>query len=254
MPPEPPPDPPRPLTPKAARRAWVEPTVRPWWLMAIAVLLAVGGYSVAQLVERSALNRLMTAGVPVAAKVVSTDNRSIVGQAATTEEQANLTFDWHGQPSTARGFLSRNSTIGATIPIRVDPADPTVWTDQTEPAPLVRSLFVGLAVLPLAPALLAVAVVRRRAVARTVRLGRAAVAVVADRRQTPIAPFSYAVRCALRDGADRRLRTVYVPHVGRSLAKGDEVWLILPLARGGRPVAAAWFGLGSAECGVRSAE
>ena len=240
MPPDAPPDPPRPLTPRAARRAWVEPTVRPWWLMAAAVLLAVGGYSVAQLVERANLNRLTTAGVPVAAKVVSTDNRSIVGQAATTEEQANLTFDWHGQPTTARGFLSHNSTIGATIPIRVDPADPTVWTDQTESAPLVRSLFVGLAVFPLVPVLLAVAVVRRAAVARTVRLGRAAVAVVADRRQTPIAPLSYAVRCALPDGADRRLRTVYVPHVGRSLAKGDEIWLLLPIGRG-RPVAAAWF-------------
>ena len=235
-----PPDPPRPLTPLAARRAWAEPTVRPWWLMAAAVLLAVAAYAVGRGVVRSGENRLITAGTPVVTKVLGTPDHTVPGQAVKVGETVTLAFDWHGQPRTVVGTLAHDATVAGPMAIRVDPADPTVWTDATEPTPLARSLVVGLVVLPVVPLLLLVAVWRRAGVARTYTLGRLADAVVADRRQTPVAPLSFAVRCSLREGGDRRLRTVYVPRAGRSLAKGDVIAVLVPTGRG-RIVSALWF-------------
>ncbi len=238
--PPPPPPAPRPLTPLAARRAWTEPTVRRWWLLAAAVLLAIGAYAADRLAARHTENRLIESGVAVPAHVVRTVAHATPGQTALADDVVDVTFDWHGQPTPGSGTLTRSTLIGATIPIHVDPADPTVWTDQAEPTPLLNALFVGLLLLPLVPALGAIAWADRRAVARAYRLGRPALAVVADRRQVPIAPMSFAVRCSLRDGTDRRLRTVYVPHAGRTLAKGDDLWVIVP-ARRGRWLAALWF-------------
>ena len=236
----PPPNPPRPLTPAAARWAWTEPAVRLWWLMALAVLAMILGYAADRLWARHVENRLIADGVPVAAKVLNTPVHATPGQTADAGDPVAVSFPWQGQPTRASGSLTRSSLIGNTIPIHVDSADPTNWTDQTEPTPLDHALFVGLLLLPIAPALAAVAAVRRRSVLRTWRLGTAALAVVADRRQVPIAPLSYAVRCSLRDGGDRRLRTVYVPSAGRTLTKGDALWLVVPPRRG-RPLAAMWF-------------
>ena len=237
----PPPVVPRPLTPLATWRAWTEPSVRLWWLLALAVIVAIGVYAADRLWARHAENQLISAGVAVRATVRGTPNHQTAGQTADADDEATVSFYWHGQPQAVSGTLTRSTTVGATIPIHVDPADPTRWTDQVEATPLLDALFVGLLLLPIVPVLAAVAAVRRRAVVRTWRLGRAAVAVVSDRRQVPIAPMSYAVRCSLREGPDRRIRTVYVPRAGRTLVEGDELAVILPPRRG-RPVAAMWFG------------
>ena len=220
------PDPPRPLSPTAARRAWTEPTVRPWWLIAAVVMVAAVGYVIAMLVEVVPENRRVTRGTAVMAMVERTVAHQIAGQSADAGDNVNVSFIWHGERHTSNGWLTRSTVVKATIPIRVDPGDPAKWTDRTEPTPLLPAMVVGLLALPLVPVLLAVAWARRQSVARTYRRGRSAVAIVNDRRTVPIAPLSYAVRCRLRDAdGDRRLHTVYVPHAaGRPLAKGDAVW------------------------------
>jgi hypothetical protein len=64
---------------------------------------------------------------------------------------------------------------------------------------------------------------------------------VSKRRQTPIAPRSYAVHCSLADRSDKRLFVVYVPAAAGRFNKGDLLWILL--ARGGsRTAAAIWFG------------
>ncbi len=239
---QPPPPPPRPLTRRAARAAWTEPAVRLWWAVAAAILAAVLAYAGQRLWVRHGEGRLIAAGVPVMARVVGTGDHSAAGQTADAGVLATVEFPWHGQPVRSAQMLTINTRVGATIPIHVGADDPAVWTDQTAVTPVADTLAVGLAVLPVAAAFGLVAAGVRAGVARTVRLGDPAVAVVADRRQVPIAPLSYAVRCSLRDGPDRRLRTVYVPRAGRSLAKGDELWVLLRPR--GRAVAAMWFGEG----------
>jgi hypothetical protein len=234
------PPPPRPLTSIAARRAWTEPSVRLWWLMALAVLAMILAYAADRLWDRHVENRLIANGLPLAAKVLGTPDHHTPGQTADPGDAVSLTISWRGQATQVVGALTRPSTIGNTIAIRVDSSDPRNWTDQTEPVPLANALFVGLLLLPIVPLLAAVAAVRRRGMTETWQLGELALAVVTDRRQVPIAPLSYAVRCSLPDGGDRRLRTVYVPPAGRLLGKGDALWLILPPGRG-RPVAAMWF-------------
>ena len=231
--------PPRPLTDVAARRAWTEPTVRRWWLMAAAVLAMIGTFAANRLWVREGENRLIRGGVPAMALVLSNDIHSQPGQTADVGREVVVRFPFNGQPVTLHGFLTRSALIGARVPIHVDPADPGVWTDQTEATPVLHAIFVGLLLLPLAAALTGVAWLARRTAVRTFRFGRPALAVVSARGQTPIAPLSFAVRCSLRDGPDRTIRTVYVPPAGRPLAKGDELWLLVP-ARG-RPVAAMWF-------------
>ena len=241
-----PPAVPRPLTRRAAWAAWTEPSVRLWWLLAGAVAVAVVGLMVQRLWARQGESRLIATGAAVAARVVSSGDHATPGQMADAGRPAMVEFGWHGQPIRTVNVLTATSTVGATVPVRVDPTDPTLWTDRTAPTSVADAVGVGLALLvTLVPLVMSIAVFKRRARVRAWRLGGAVEAVVADRRQVPIAPLSYAVRCSLRDAADRRLRTVYVPPAGRSLAKGDALWVLVPPGRG-RAVAAMWFWPGEA--------
>ena len=230
---------PRPPTSLSRRRAWTEPSVRLWWLMALAVLVMILCYAADRLWARHVENRLIATGLLVDARVISAGLHGTFGQTADVGDPVAIGIQWHGQATRLQGTLTRASFIGLTIPIHVDPTDPTVWTDQAAATPMVNALFVGLLLLPIVPVLAGVAALRRRGLLRTWQSGAAQPAVVSDRRQTPIAPLSYAVRCSWRDG-DRRLFTVYVPRHGRSLARGDELWILVPPGRG-RPVAAMWF-------------
>jgi hypothetical protein len=218
----------------------MEPAVRVWWLMAAAVLVMVLAFAADRLWSRHLENRLIATGVPTEGKVLSSGQHATPGQTADPGDPVAVGIQWHGQPMRLSGSLATQSFIGATIQLHVDPHDPTLWTDQTTATPIARSLFVGFLALPIVLLLVAVAAVRARGVGRTWETGSAVAAVVHDRRQTPLAPMTYAVRCSLRDGGDRRLFTVHVPRGGTSLGKGDEIDIVRPTGRG-RPVAVRWF-------------
>ena len=233
----------RTVTPRVSRRAWADPAVRTWWLLAVAVALAVAAYAASQGVERATENRLIRDGVPVQATVMGNSQKATPGMAIVADqEDVTVEFPWKGSPARPLGHLTRNATIGEVVSLHVDPADVTQWTDRTEPTPLLTRLFVGVAILPVVPVLFAVAWVIRRRVLKTYAAGTPAVATVAGRGQSPVAPMSYAVRCSVNDSADRTIHTVFVPRraVPRPPIKGDGIDVIVP-AGGGRPVAAAWF-------------
>ncbi len=244
--PEGPVAPPREVSGLADRRAWTEPGVRVWWMLAIVILLIVAVYAVDRFWAWHVQNRLIVDGTLVSAKVASAGGLTIENENVAADSAVALTFDWKGKPQQVVGFLEGRPagnyiTIGKMVPIRVDPDDPTVWTYRTENTILIHELFVGLIVLPLAPILAGVAIYRRKKVLQTLRHGEAALAVVSERRQTPIAPLSYMVRCSLRDRPDRRIHVVHVPRGGAVLGKGDLLWVLLPPVRNGPMVAMMWF-------------
>src|SRR5207302_7928347 len=130
--------------------------------------------------------------------------------------------------------------VGSQIPIRVNQGDPKEWTHREQPLPLVQEMIRALLPLPVAVALLAVAIVLRGRMLRTWRDGEARPALVIETHHAALAPMSRAVRCTPADEADNRVFNVYVPRRGADLQRGDTVWLLFPPGNG-RPVAAAWF-------------
>jgi hypothetical protein len=129
---------------------------------------------------------------------------------------------------------------GDTITLHVDPKDPTRWTDRSEPTPLLASLIVGLIALPIVPLLAVFGILQQRGFQRTWQKGTAALAVVHERKQSPIAPMSYALRCSMQDLRTRELFTVYVPRIGNGLEKGDVIWVITA-SKKGNALAALWM-------------
>jgi hypothetical protein len=99
-------------------------------------------------------------------------------------------------------------------------------------------------VLPLVPVVVVVGYMQARKLLNTWQSGSAVPAVIFDRKQSPIAPMSYAVRCSLANSRNKELFTVFVPRHGYGLEKGDMIWVITPLKKG-RPLAVLWMAGGS---------
>src|SRR5688500_2701886 len=73
--PQPPGDAPRALTAAARRRAWTEPRVRRWWLLAAGVLLLTLYVVLTQIAGWWSERRLLTEGTAVQAVVVAAQDR-----------------------------------------------------------------------------------------------------------------------------------------------------------------------------------
>ncbi len=251
MTPPPPPSPvPRPISPLVRRRCWTEPAVRLWWLIAAAILTLILAYGGDRFWSWHLENRLILSGVPVSAKIVEAGGVAVAretmkGQHVEPTAQVTLEFDWHGQTQRVDGTLEDRTTdipIDSDVTIHVDPDDPTVWTYRSEPVSLAQELFLVLILLPIPIALAGWATMQRRKLLAAWKHGDAVAGVVSDRRQTPIAPQSYAVRCSIPSRRDKRLFTVFVPAAGAKLNKSDPIWLILPApGQRGRPTAAMWY-------------
>lgn len=239
-----PPDAPRQATPLARRRAWTEPTVRVWWLLAVAIFLLTVVYAVERIWVWNAQGKLIRDGTVIVAKVVEVNGQAITNLKQPPDSMTTLEFDWQGVPQRVRGQLEDHTdyiVVGQSQSIHVDPADPNNWTARVQPAPLVQSLFLGFVLLPLPVVLIVIAAAKRKRIWNTWENGQAALAVVLERQQTPVAPLSYAIRCSLRDRRDKRILTVFVPRAGAALKKNDLLWVLLPGSKSAKPVAASWF-------------
>lgn len=242
--------PPRPLTPLTYRRGWTEPSVRVWWLLAIVLLILILIYAIDNLWSWGTETHLIHHGTIVQATVVAANINaanplSIHGENVESDAELKLEFDWHGKPMQVVGQLDGRTeriAIGQTVPIRVDQNNPSLWTYRAEPTSLAQSLFIGLVLLPILPLLVIVAALKRKKLLHIWQQGEAVVGIVAERRQTPIAPRTYAIRCSLRDRGDKQLHTVYVPHGNGVLNPGDPLWLLILRQRGAKAIAADWFG------------
>ena len=228
----PPPEPPRALTPRGNRRAWVEPRVRVWWTSAL-LLAIIGAYFVINQVRSSSRDRqLISTGMKVRATVTAINDQARRDRVVSTSEIAdfNLSFKTSAgaelrinrarliDPRDASGSPLKTLKVGSEITVYVDPnrfvdwneKDTRLWTDRPE-APLREDLLLGLIILPFVNILLIIAVIHRIRVIRVWRRGQVMAAVVVDTRQTASAPFSRAVRFALRDLRDRRILRAVVP-------------------------------------------
>jgi hypothetical protein len=241
----PPPGPPRPLTPRVSRRAWAEPHVRFWWVLTL-VLLGIGAYvGGSHWLAWSREVRMIRSGRVVDAEILTAGGLSSRWQQLPPDSIVTLRYEVDGKTYDQTGYLKGRTEfilVHSKVPVRVDPADPNLWTARTVPASLAQELTGALVVLPAFVALAAVSLVVRARTARVWRDGDARRAIVVESRQTALAPRSRLVRCTPADAGDNRVVQVYVPAgAAAGLHAGDELWLLFPPGRRGRPVAAAWF-------------
>jgi hypothetical protein len=251
------PPPPRPLTPRVRRRAWAEPHVRFWWIVA-AVLVAAGVYML--VINYVAWRRevlLIRDGIPVKAYIERSASEVLGGRPVAPEMPVVASFEWQGDQHKSWGLLegrTRNETIltKSTVTIRVDPKNPDRWTYRKEPRGLAADLLGAVLAFALVPPAMLAAVALRRGVLRTWRDGAAVEAVVIARHGSALAPRTRALRCVPADTAEEpeqaqlgqdsvsRVHTVYVP-TRHSEARRDLLRVVLPPRGRGRPLAAAWF-------------
>ncbi len=238
-------DPPRNVTPRARRRAWAEPRVRLWWLLALGLSLVTLYYLLTQYWGWSLEKWLIREGVPIDAKVEIAGDIPVPvpGRRQPPDAHVQLAFDWQGKEHRVLGWLEGRKEViitGDLVPIRVDPHNPDHWTARTDPPELWHEM-IGLAVpIPIILVLIAMSFWRHARVLGVWREGHATPGMVLGVHQTPMAPKSRAVKCTLVEG-DNRVFTVYVPGSASDLREGDPLWLITPPNSPGRSIAAVWF-------------
>jgi hypothetical protein len=223
----------------------MEPRVRAWW-MAAAALLIVAGYFVAiQLAKSSQDRSLVKGGTRVEAEVVAANG--IARKEYRVEPAARAVFKLSYQlpgrePVVIESQLKDQRTsisVGQTIPLYVDPADPRKWTDRMEIS-LLNDLLVGIMLLPVALIMLGIGLAMRYAMLRTWRTGVSFPAVVVDMRQTAAAPLSRIVRFT-PGGGDKRVFSTLMPARLGPVGAGDVIWLIAPEWQPGRALVAAAY-------------
>jgi hypothetical protein len=233
--------PPRPISPRAARRAWGEPRVRLWWLAGVVILLIATFFIVSGMRAWMRDRALVVDGVVVQAIPSSPTGQGIEGHRLPADAVVRLTFEYNGKRREVQGQLAGRRdliVLGAPVEIRIDPDNPQRWTGRQSPAPPWAYIVGSLPLLPLVVILFIAAFVIRRGVLHTWRDGEAKEAVVVEVRQSPLAPQSQIVRCALA-GGDGRVWTVTQPKSAGRVLRGDPIWLIVP--HKGKPIAAAAY-------------
>jgi hypothetical protein len=243
-PPQQPPASPRELTPAAARRAWREPRVQFWWAAALGILAAAAFVAVGETITWNDDARLLREGTKVDA-VVWPSGARIKNRPVGPQDFVTVEFTWNGQQKVLTGQRldgrDGQTITGEPISIYVDAKDPDHWTARTSPPSLARMLVGAMTLALIAVLLLLVSVVRRRGVLGVWRDGEARLAAVVQAGPAALAPRSWLVRCALAEGKDRRLITVYIPRRLATPQKGDALWLIMPSGKPGKALAAMSF-------------
>ena len=242
----PPPSPPRDINARARRRAWDEAPVRLWWLSAIVIGLIAVYFAVTQLADALADRRLIEQGTQVDAEVLKVDGSNITRpMKRDVERLVTLRFTLPDGRAVETGDhrLSPDPDayvrVGTKIPIRVDPTDPTRWTDRTRPKPWLAELTAVALLLPLVALLLLVAFVRRAAALKIWRDAPAAEAVVVAVAHSAMAPRSRVLRLTLR--GDSRVFTTLYPLRGGLPAVGETIWVVAPTGKPNRAVVARLY-------------
>jgi hypothetical protein len=224
-------------------RVWFDPRVRFWVLVAGFLLLLFVYFSIARGMEWREESDLILHGTLVSATVgtAGVDRSGYVVPPATP---VTLAFTVQGKPEQVDGMLEGHTarvSTGEAIQIRIDPNDPSRWTDLSEPRPLIGNLIGPMLLLPIVPVALLVAWLKRRRLIYSWKNGPAEAAVVGARHQTALAPMAHVVKCSFRDREDKRLFVIYLPRHFSAHKTGDVIWLLASPHKNGPAIAAAWL-------------
>jgi hypothetical protein len=228
---------PRPITRRAARRAWGEGHVRFWWTSALAVLVIVAYILAIHINDEIKHRRLLAHGVlldAIAVKVqgvtasdnanfgVERDHTVEVGFRATMPDGRQI--DFAGELPPAPAWIKVNQHVQ----LRVDPSDPDNFTEAGRPASWVQvtgmSLFI---LLPIAALLLLAAWWRRGMMLKVWREGEPAQGLVVDVRHPAAAPRSRVVQYSIVGSNDRRLFKLLYPISAGIPEKGQTLELLV---------------------------
>jgi hypothetical protein len=221
------PPPPRPLTPKARRRAWAEGPVRVWLILSILVAVVTIFFAVEQTLSALQLRKLVDHGTPVTAYVDDMSRGSWF----------QLRYDFNGKTyKTAEMpmMLPREEHLQRQEPvqIRIDPSDPNDWTDRTraELEPIHRELVASIVLVPLWALTVLMVFVKRRKVLRVWRDAPAMQAMVVETKQSSLAPLSRVVRFTIPGGASTRIWSTMMPARAGLPQKDEMIEIICPPA------------------------
>ncbi len=221
--------------------AAIEPRVRGWWLVVLALVLAVVYIVGSAWWTWRYENWLMRDGTPVTALIDRGGGIRAAGSRHAPQSQVWLKYKVDGVDYEATGYLGGRTeviVVKSTVPIRVDPTNPEKWTARTEPAELMKNFVAVWTMVPLiAIALLGGCWAWWRTLS-LYRKGTRDTAIVVDARYASLAPASRLVRCTIPATGSDRVVTVYVPK--RVAAEpGDELPVIHNGA--GRAIAVDWM-------------
>jgi hypothetical protein len=194
-------------------------------VVAISLAILGGKNVVAGLAER----KLIVSGVVTTAKIADArpEADGTVAYTLNYTDQAGNAVEADGPIETKK---PDELHTGQTIDIRYDPANPTHWTDRSEPRPWPEQLLTVLILLPLLALALAMMIWRRRQMLRVWRDGNEMIGRVIELRQSPIAPRSRALRLAL-NSPDRKIVSILYPLSSPPLQKDDEMILVVQRGR-----------------------
>jgi hypothetical protein len=233
--PPPPPDRPRVLTPFVRGRFYADPVLRFWLLVSLTLLAIAAFYFTTEVLDWWREASIIAKNVIVQATVVEAignggptrlpGKQESPGTVVTIDYTVNnQPVELSGQVLDLQGFI----TVGQTLPIHVDPANPTAYTVHAAPPELALQLV---AVGVIAPVILigfALTYLRQRWLMKTWRHGEADPYVVLGSKLSPLSPLSRAIDCTLHDGSDRRIVRVTVPTKLFDAKEGAILWLIHP--------------------------
>jgi len=187
--------------------------------------------------------KLITDGIPIDAEIYEVDGFHVPGRALPGDKPVTLHFQRDGElheikaPYVDGRLPEEPLTVGKTLKIRIDPADPNRWTPRQSPTPLGPELLGGSIVLGTALLLFLLAAVVRLRLIRTLRMAPQIDVVVLSARHSAIAPRAWQVRCSPTADGDNRVFSVYVP----PKTEVANVTLRLLIPAHGRPLAMEWF-------------
>lgn len=224
---------PRPLNSRAKKRSWAEAPVRLWLILAILVT-GVTAYLYYSRIQISMADRkLIFDGTKYDAAVLEIEGQTRPGLRfpKSSSPRVKLRFTTpDNQTQTVEGNLmpaiDGDVQVGGTVPIRVNPQNPLIWTDRTEPRPLAAELSMALIFTPIALLNIFIVIFQRQRVLKIWRNGEPAIAHVVGLQHSPLAPKSMQVRYALSEGDDLRVCTMLYP-ASAGLPQVDEEMLLL---------------------------
>ncbi|HET6249094.1 MAG TPA: hypothetical protein VFE47_15470 [Tepidisphaeraceae bacterium] len=236
---------PRPLDARVRFRAWIEPRVRFWWLLAIVLCIIGVGFMINGIHTRYHEAWLIRDGLHIESTVMVADGEPVKGRPEKPGGVVQIQFPWNGadyQPQ-ARVLEGRKEwvTTGSPLWIHVNPKDPEDWTWLNEPLPAVTRMIGAFVVIPIALLTWLWTIFMQRKTLRVWREGTLAEALIVESRHIAVAPRCRAAQVTPADEADQRVFTVYLPPSLAGLRPGDALMIIRPPGSSLKAVAAAWF-------------